>query len=222
MDALLLLTVVMNPSEIARQAFNLEVVSQLPLQFYEEASRSADPKILTDLVEVVLHRLGTEQILNPIGSTHEIADINTGIHESAYTQLPTMIEKMTAQLGLAEKIRAVVASDVARRVLSTHLMRDLMGNLRAFSTQRMRCMKCNAKFRRPPLKGVCPKCGGKIAMTVYRGTIEKYLELARDLVRRYDLGTYNAQRLLLLQEELKSLFREDIEEKKQPALADFI
>jgi len=222
MDAPLLLTVVMNPSEIARQAFNLEVVSQLPLQFFEEASRSADPKVLTDLVEVVLHRLGTEQILDPIGSTHEIADINTGIHESAYTQLPTMIEKMTAQLGLAEKIRAVVASDVARRVLSTHLMRDLMGNLRAFSTQRMRCMKCNAKFRRPPLKGVCPKCGGKIAMTVYRGTIEKYLELARDLVRRYDLGTYNAQRLLLLQEELKSLFREDIEEKKQPALADFI
>ena len=62
-------------------------------------------------------------------------------------------------------------------------------------------------------------------MTVYRGTIEKYLELARDLVRRYDLGTYNAQRLLLLQEELKSLFREESEEsqeKKQPALADFM
>jgi DNA polymerase II large subunit len=222
MDAPLLLTVVMNPSEVARQAFNLEVVSQLPLRFFEEASRNADPKALTDLVEVVLHRLGTEQILDPIGFTHEIADINTGTHESAYTQLPTMIDKMTAQLGLAEKTRAVVASDVARRVLSTHLMRDLMGNLRAFSTQRMRCMRCNAKFRRPPLKGVCPKCGGKIAMTVYRGTIEKYLDLARDLVRRYDLGTYNAQRLLLLQEELKSLFREEAEEKKQPALADFI
>jgi len=133
-----------------------------------------------------------------------------------------MIDKMTAQLNLAEKIRAVVAADVARRVLSTHLMRDLIGNLRAFSTQRMRCMKCNAKFRRPPLRGVCPKCGGKITMTVYRGTIEKYLDLARDLVRRYDLGTYNAQRLLLLQEELKSLFHEESEEKKQPALADFI
>ena len=62
-------------------------------------------------------------------------------------------------------------------------------------------------------------------MTVYRGTIEKYLGLARDLVRRYDLGTYNAQRLLLLEEELKSLFREESEEnqeKKQPALADFM
>jgi DNA polymerase II large subunit len=65
-------------------------------------------------------------------------------------------------------------------------------------------------------------------MTVYRGTIEKYLDLARDLVRRYDLGTYNAQRLLLLEEELKSLFRKDSkesgesEEGKQPALADFM
>jgi DNA polymerase II large subunit len=222
MDAPLLLTVVMNPSEIARQAFNLEVVSRLPLRFFEEASRNADPKGLSDLVDVVVHRLGTEQILQPIGFSHEIGDINTGTHESAYTQLPTMIDKMAAQLALAEKIRAVVAADVARRVLSTHLMRDLIGNLRAFSTQRMRCMKCNAKFRRPPLKGVCPKCGGKISMTVYRGTIEKYLDLARDLVRRYDLGAYNAQRLLLIQEELKSLFREETEEKKQPALADFV
>ena len=61
-------------------------------------------------------------------------------------------------------------------------------------------------------------------MTVYRGTIEKYLQLARDLVRRYDLGTYNAQRLLLLEEELKSLFREESEhsQEKQPALADFM
>lgn len=222
MDAPLLLTVIMNPSEIARQAFNLEVVDKFPVRFFEETCRNADPKAVTDLVEVAVHRLGTERILQPIGFTHDIRDINVGTHESAYTQLPTMIDKMAAQLNLAEKIRAVVAADVARRVLSTHLMRDLIGNLRAFSTQRMRCMKCNAKFRRPPLKGACPKCGGKIAMTVYRGTIEKYLDLARDLVRRYDLGTYNAQRLLLLQEELKSLFHEETEENKQPALADFI
>jgi len=214
--------VVMNPSEIARQAFNLEVVNRLPVRFFEEASRNADPKDLTDLIDVVVHRLGTEQILQPIGFSHEIGDISTGTHESAYTQLPTMIDKMAAQLGLAEKIRAVVPADVARRVLSTHLMRDLIGNLRAFSTQRMRCMKCNAKFRRPPLKGVCPRCGGKISMTVYRGTIEKYLDLARDLVRRYDLGTYNSQRLVLIQEELKSLFQEETQEKKQPVLADFV
>jgi DNA polymerase II large subunit len=224
MDAPLLLTVVMKPAEIARQAFNLETVTTFPVSFFEEASRNADPKTVADLIEVVVHRLGSDLIHQPIGFTHEIGDINTGTHESAYTQLPTMIDKMEAQLKLAEKIRAVVAADVARRVLSTHLMRDLIGNLRAFSTQRTRCMKCNAKFRRPPLRGVCPKCGGKITMTVYRGTIEKYLDLARDLVRRYDLGTYNAQRLRLLQEELKSLFREESEESqgKQPALADFM
>jgi len=223
MDAPLLLTVVMNPSEVARQAFNMETVGRFPIRFFEEASRNADPGSLTELIDVAAHRLGTEQVLLPIGFTHEVSDINAGTHESAYTQLPTMLEKMKGQLNLAEKIRGVVAADVARRVLSTHLMRDLIGNLRAFSTQRMRCMKCNAKFRRPPLRGVCPSCGGKITMTVYRGTIEKYLDIARDLVRRYDLGAYNEQRLLLLEEELKSLFSEQvIEEKQQPALLDFI
>jgi DNA polymerase II large subunit len=222
MDAPLLLTVVMNPAEVARQAFNLESVRQLPLRFYEEASRNADPKALADLIDVVSHRLGSERILDPIDYTHEIADINAGTHESVYSKLPTMMDKMAAQLGLAEKIQAVVAADVARRVLSTHLMRDLIGNLRAFSTQRMRCMKCNSKFRRPPLRGVCSRCGGKIAMTVYRGTIEKYLDLASGLVERYDLGAYAAQRLLLIRGELASLFREEGEDRKQLGLSNFL
>jgi DNA polymerase II large subunit len=73
------------------------------------------------------------------------------------------------------------------------------------------------------LKGVCTRCGGKVSLTVYRGTIEKYLEVANDLVKKYDLGAYNVQRLFLLQEEISSLFTESAEERKrQPSLGQFI
>lgn len=224
MDAPLLLTVALKPTEVARQALNIEVVDQLPLRFFEEACRKADPKMMTDLVPVASHVLKDEQLLQPIGFTHRLGSINTGAHESTYSRLPTMLEKLSAQLNLAERIRAVDAADVASRVLSTHLMRDLMGNLRAFSTQRMRCSKCNAKFRRPPLRGVCSKCGGKIVLTVHKGTIEKYLGVAHDLVKRYDLGQYNEERLLLIEVELASLFikKEEKGSKDQQLLASFM
>jgi DNA polymerase II large subunit len=222
MDAPILLTVGIKPTEIARQAFNLETMELLPLRFFNEAQRRSDPKILTDLIETVQSRLGSSAVLDSLGFTHRVADVNTGNLESAYKKLGTMLEKVTAQLRLAEAVRAVDAGEVAKRVLSTHFMRDLTGNLKAFASQRFRCTKCNAKFRRVPLKGVCMRCGGKLSLTVYKGSVEKYLTVAQDLVKRYKLGAYHEQRLLLLREEIESLFSEPEEKKKQPSLAQFV
>jgi len=226
MDAPLLLTVVLNPTEVARQAFNMEVVETFPLEFFEQTSRQADPKLVQDIIETVSQRLeaggsGSGAALGGFGFTHFVSDLNVGNQESLYKKLGTMLEKVQEQLELAESIVAVKATDVARRVLSTHLMRDVTGNLKAFSTQKVRCMKCNAKFRRIPLKGVCTRCGGKLALTVHRGTIEKYIEVARDLVTRYNLGKYHEERLQLIEDEIKSLFMEE-DKKKQRVLGEFM
>jgi DNA polymerase II large subunit len=222
MDAPLLLTVAIKPTEIARQAFNLETVQRLPLKFFEETQIRSDPKALTGLIETVQQKLGSEAVLGSLGFTHETRDFNSGNLESVYKKLGSMLDKVTLQLKLAESVKAVEAGEVAKRVLSTHFMRDLIGNLRAFAGQRFRCTKCNAKFRRVPLKGSCPRCGGKLSLTVYRGSVEKYLTLAQDLVKRYNLGKYHEQRLLLLHEEINSLFNEQEEKKKQPTLAQFV
>jgi len=133
----------------------------------------------------------------------------------------TRLATSVAQLQLAECIVAVKAKDVASRVLSTHLMRDVTGNLKAFSTQKVRCMKCNFKFRRVPLKGVCTRCGGKLALTVHKGTIEKYIEVARDLVTQYDLGKYHEERLQLIEYEIDTIFSDE-EKKKQRVLGEFM
>jgi DNA polymerase II large subunit len=222
MDAPLLLTVTIKPTEIARQAFNLETVDRFPLRFFEETLRRTDPKELTPIIETVHDRLGSKAVLESLGFTHQATDFNEGNPESAYKKLGSMLEKVTQQLQLAESINAVDAGEVARRVLSTHFMRDLTGNLKAFASQRFRCMKCNAKFRRVPLRGSCPRCGGKLSLTVYKGGVEKYLQVAQDLVKRYNLGQYHTQRLILLREEINSLFNEAEEEKKQPSLTQFV
>jgi len=241
MDAPLLLTLVINPLEVARQATNIEVVDGFPTVFFEEAARGTDPRVAMDFIETVHHRLGKEDQFGSWGFTHRVGDINVGNHESIYKKLGSMLEKVREQLGLAESIKAVRAGEVARKVLSTHFMRDVTGNLKAFSSQKFRCTKCNSKFRRIPLRGVCPKCGGKISLTVYRGTIEKYLEVAKELVLKYGTGRtdleaskvsyadfkddslwYYWQRLLLIEKEIDSLFQERRREHEQRGLSDYM
>ena len=222
MDAPLLLTVSIKPTEIARQAFNIETVDRLPLKFFEETLKRTDPKSLTPIIETVQARLGSAAVLGSLGFTHEVNDVNKGNLESSYKKLGSMLDKVTEQLKVAEIVRAVDAGEVARRVLSTHFMRDLTGNLKAFASQRFRCTKCNAKFRRVPLKGTCTRCGGKLSLTVYKGGVEKYLQVAQDLVNTYNLGQYHTQRLILLREEISSLFNQSEEKKKQPSLTQFV
>ncbi|MGD0422267.1 MAG: DNA polymerase II large subunit [Candidatus Bathyarchaeia archaeon] len=221
MDAPILLTVSIKPTEIARQAYNLETTEQLPLRFYQETQRRSDPKRLSAIIETVNARLGSTMVLDSLGCTLTVTDINNGNLESTYKKLGSMLDKVTEQLKVAETVKAVDAAEVARRVLSTHFMRDLTGNLKAFAAQRFRCTKCNAKFRRVPLKGACTRCGGKLSLTVYKGGVEKYLTVAQDLVNRYNLGKYHTQRLMLLRQEIDSMFNET-EEKKQPSLAQFV
>lgn len=72
-----------------------------------------------------------------------------------------------------------------------------------------------------PLKGVCTECGGELTLTVHRGTIEKYLEDAWRLVKKYGISEYYAQRLTLIEEEINSLF-ESGRGAKQYSLSDFL
>ncbi len=47
---------------------------------------------------------------------------------------------------------------------------------------------------------------GQLSLTVYRGSIEKYVEVAQNLVQRYGLPKYYSQRISLLKEEIIALF----------------
>jgi len=131
-----------------------------------------------------------------------------------------MLEKLEAELDLAEKIRAVDTDDVAERVLNTHFIRDLQGNLNAFSKQKVRCTKCNAKYRRMPIAGKCTRCGGNVIPTVHEGSVKKYLEMSRDICKTYAVSEYTKQRVEVLCMQIESTFGEPPE--RQLGLADFM
>ncbi len=205
MDAPLLIISAIDPFEVD-EAQNMDVASLYPLDFYSQTLAHGDPKTVADMIDMVQHRLGTAAQFEGYSFTHHTHDINEGNLESSYMGLGSMANKLASQLDLAEKIRAVEAKEVARRVLNTHLMQDIMGNLRAYAGQKLRCKRCNAKYRRMPLSGKCWRCGGELLMTVHRKGVEKYLGLAEGIVKKYDLDPYYAQRVSLIQNEVECLF----------------
>jgi DNA polymerase II large subunit len=219
MDAPLLLIPVVNTKEVQRQAHDFDVASAYPVEFYEKTWEGQESRQVSSLIDLIGHRLGTEGQFEGFNFTTPISNINSGNPESAYKRFKAMVEKMNGQLELAEKIEAVDARRVALKVLTTHFMRDIAGNLRAFSTQGFRCKSCSKRFRRLPLRGKCPVCGGQLSLTVYRGGIEKYLEAAQQLVEKYHLPNYYAQRISLMKDEINALF--ESKKPKQISLTDF-
>ena len=197
-------------------AFDIETCDEYPLDLYIKAEQSASPREVK--VPQIRHMLDGD--VNGILFTHDTASINAGVTCSAYKKLETMEEKVAKQMEVAKKIRAVDEHDVARLIIERHFIRDIRGNMRKFSSQQFRCSKCNEKFRRPPLIGVCTQCGGNIIFTVSEGGIVKYLDSALLLAENYNVSPYVKQSMDLLKKKIESVFGK--EKEKQVALHQWI
>ncbi|AFK21840.1 DNA-directed DNA polymerase II large subunit [Pyrococcus sp. ST04] len=206
MDAPLVITTRLDPREVDSEVHNMDIVRYYPLEFYEATYELKSPKELVGVIERVEDRLGKPEMYYGIKFTHDTDDIALGPKMSLYKQLEDMEEKVRRQLNLARRIRAVDENYVAETVLNSHLIPDLRGNLRSFTRQEFRCVKCNTKFRRPPMGGKCPVCGGKIVLTVSKGAIEKYLGTAKMLVTEYKVKNYTRQRICLTEKDIDALF----------------
>ncbi|MCC7569503.1 MAG: DNA polymerase II large subunit, partial [Candidatus Methanofastidiosa archaeon] len=217
MDAPLVLTTRIDPEEIDKEAHNIDISLRYPLSFYEQTQEYVHPSSIK--IPTVSDRLGTPESLYNLHFNIPTRDIADAPIASSYKTLGSMAEKIDAQLELARKIRAVDLDDTAQRVIISHFIPDLIGNLRSFSKQTFRCVNCNTIYRRVPLSGKCAKCyGGRIVLTVSKGSVEKYLQVSKDIVRKYHVDPYIAQRIDVLETELASVFKERVQ---QMTLADF-
>ncbi|MEM2878146.1 MAG: DNA polymerase II large subunit [Candidatus Hadarchaeales archaeon] len=220
MDAPLILSTRINPAEIDKQAHNMDIMNFYPLEFYEATLRYARPQEVFAQMKTAGKKIGTEDEYTGFGYTHETNDISAGPKSTRYIKLTTMEEKISAQLSLARKIRAVDERDVAERLIKHHFIPDLKGNLRTFATQKFRCTSCNNSHRRIPLSGKCTRCGGKLVLTVTRGGVEKYLRVAMDVADDYHVSEYTKQRLKMTKKDIESMFESDA--SRQLSLADFL
>jgi len=216
MDAPLVLTTKIDPAEVDKEVRNMDIVDIYPLEFYEMSQKFAKPQKIR--IEKVGDRLGKENAFYGFKFTHNTSDISLGPKISAYKTLGAMEDKINAQLSLAEKIEAVDENDTAERLINSHFLPDLIGNMRAFSTQAFRCVDCNKKYRRVPLSGKC-SCGGRLILTVSHGSVEKYLKISKMLLEKYDIDNYVKERIEIIEKSIETVFTG---KKKQMSLADFL
>jgi len=221
MDAPLILTMGINPNEIDKEALNVETCDSYPVEFYEvsqghhteEGWRPAAPKESAQWVETVEARLGTDGESEGFGFTHDTTNCNHGPAWNPYNDKEhnlSMRQKTMAQFALGEVLHSVDNQKQSAKLIDTHLIRDMRGNLRAFGQQKVRCTKCGASYRRVPISGKCMtitgqktdpftgeevevKCPGKPIMTVSQGSVAKYDELMRDIIAKYGCDEYITQ-----------------------------
>ena len=149
--------------------------------------------------------------------------MGSGIAEISALEQRRRCEPCFAELfehDLGDAVERVDADEVAAMVLTTHILPDIMGNMRSYSSQTLRCTTCGAKFRRMPLIGKCSECGSELIQTVTRGAVEKYLGIATGMCAEYKINEYLKSRVDSLSMELKLIFKE--QKKTQSSMMEFI
>ena len=224
MDAPLIGRVTIDLTEVDNEVHAMEAVESYGLEFYGCAERKMMPGEAK--VGTVKDRIGGGDEYEHIWFTHDSGPgaIAGSPKSSTYTTLNTMSEKIDAQFRLTDMLECVDRPDSAKRLILSHFIPDLIGNMHSYSKQQFRCVACNAKYRRVPLVGKCTRCAGKIVLTISKSSIEKYLETAIGLAERYSLEPYIRQRLFLVKDEIENVFGfvGEAEDKKQFSLTKFL
>jgi hypothetical protein len=241
MDAPLVLTTRLNPTEVDKEALNVDSGWHYERWFYEATIEQPHPKTLAKRMDFVERRLGTVAAVRGLGFTHSTKDMSEGPPLSAYKTLETMIDKMNGQLSLGHRLRGVDVRTVASSVVRSHFLPDLRGNLVAFTRQKVRCLKCGHSYRRMPLAAKCiqpPKqsgrgmsafgvrkaegemCNGNLALTVTEGAVRKYIKVTKHVMETYGVDHYTKQNVEWLADSADSLFKND--RAKQMSLSDFL
>ena len=217
MDKPLVLTTRLDPTEVDKEAHNLDVASHYPLEFYHLAEAGRPAKEAEPMIATLGQRLTRESPLEGIGFTHDTSDIAGGPVRSAYREAGSMSSGVELSLVLTSQIRAVDVADAVSLVLNHHFLPDLMGNLKSYATQKFRCKACGLSYRRPPLTGHCTStkgrptpCGGELLPTVYEGAVRKYLGLSQRLASTAGVTPYLRQRIQLLDTSLATMFPTEV------------
>ncbi len=241
MDAPLVLTTRLNPTEVDKEALNVDSGWFYERDFYEMTQDQPHPKDCSNRVDFVERRLGSVAAVRGYGFTHDCDSISAGPALSAYKTLDTMIDKMNGQLELGHRLRAVDVRRVAASVIRSHFLPDIRGNLNAFARQKVRCLKCGHSYRRMPISGKCIQinkanrggfaamgvvksdgdlCNGNLALTVSEGAVRKYINVTLHVMEKYNVDNYTRQNVKWLADSTDSLFKND--RAKQMSLTDFL
>ena len=97
MDAPLVLTTRLNPTEVDKEALNVDCAWYYEAAFYEATQQQPHPKTVIEMMDIAERRLGTVAAVRGYGYTHDCEAMDRGPALSAYKTLETMIDKMNGR-----------------------------------------------------------------------------------------------------------------------------
>ncbi len=203
-DAPLSITTNLELGEVDDEVYDMDIAFSYSKEFYDKTMEGAYP--WDTKIEQVNDRFKEGHKYKDLGFTFNTTDFNSGVHLTRYKEVGDMVDKVMRQLELARKLRGVDERLVGFKILSSHFLKDLKGNMRTFFRQTVRCSSCNTIYRRTPLAGKCLKCSGNLVLTVSEGTISKYLEVGKRIAEEYHIPDYTKEQLDLLQSQLENIF----------------
>lgn len=209
MDSPLLVTSIVYPEEVDEQAHNVDVAERYPLEFYRKAKNGEHVSVITRIIPTIKNYLGRPEAFTGFRYTHPQDSLVTTSKESSYKKHSSMLSKIIGQIDIVEKLAGVDVTLMVEKIMETHLLPDIAGNARAFFTQEFRCKRCGSKYRRLPLTSRCQNCGAELKQTVFRGAIEKYVELAEELLGKYVKNQYLREQALIAIENIKKMFTKE-------------
>lgn len=221
MDAPLFINIIIIPEEVDTQPHNMDVMSNYPVEFYEATLTQLSSKDIVHYMDIMNNYLWGERKYGPFDSTEDPPCLQLDVNKSTYSRLSSMKKKVNYQLKLMDLIfDENMKIWLVKAILNKHIFPDIIGNLRAFSTQSYRCKNCNRPYRRPPLRGICEACGGELIQSLHPRSIIKYLAVAKELISGLPLDRYIKERLKLLEKEIFLTVK--ISEEKYKRLTGFI
>ncbi|MFW9807424.1 MAG: DNA polymerase II large subunit, partial [Candidatus Thorarchaeota archaeon] len=84
MDAPLVLSVILNPTEVDDESHNIEVCRRYPAEFYDMVAQARHPKEVEDLVDIIASRLNSAAQYEGFGFTHGTSSFDSGPKNTRY------------------------------------------------------------------------------------------------------------------------------------------
>lgn len=221
MDAPLFINVILIPEEVDTQPHNMDVMEMYPSILYESSINKTPSKDMKKYIITISDFLWTEKRYGPFSSTSYPPMLQLPINKSTYSRLKSMDRKVKEQIRLMTMLfDRSIKDKLIESILNKHILPDIIGNLRAFQTQMYRCKKCGRVYRRPPLRGMCEKCGSQLVESIHSKSVIKYIPIAKSLISDFNVDKYIKMRIELLEKEILSTI--DVSEFKHKKLTFFI
>ena len=184
-----------NPRQIDKEAYNVEIVKQYPAEFYQGNFAGSIKLIGTN-----------KKYSESYGYSYETNMISLGHTRNYYKDGASMADKVIKEIEIMNNIRGIDVTQIVEKIISTHMLPDIIGCARSYLKQEFKCRSCDISYRTMLFGGVCDICKEPLRVKLYPNSVRKYEKLIKAYAKKYAISPYLKERVMHAISEIDRLF----------------